>query len=79
MSAAAVDVLVKEGFRKIIILAWSLGANISVYYAVNEPHPNVRGLILEGCSSSLPESNKNRLKKWNNRTSRSHHVTISYN
>ncbi len=69
---AAVDVLVKEGFRKIIILGWSLGANISVYYAVNEPHPNVKGLILEGCSSSLPESNKNRLQKWNSVPSYDH-------
>lgn len=61
---AAVDVLVKEGFRKIIILGWSLGANISVYYAVNNTHPNVKGLILEGCSSSLPRSNRRRLEKW---------------
>lgn len=74
---AAVDVLVKEGFRKIIILGWSLGANISVYYAVNEPHPNVKGLILEGCSSSLPESNKNRLKKWNSVPSYDHIYDIA--
>ena len=62
---AAVNVLVKEGFRKIIILGWSLGANICVYYAVNNSNPNVKGLILEGCSSSLPLSNKKRLEKWN--------------
>lgn len=62
---AAVDVLVKEGFRNIILLGWSLGANISVYYAINNPHPSVKGVILEGCSSSLPRSNKRRLEKWN--------------
>ena len=74
---AAVDVLVKEGFRKIIILGWSLGANISVYYAVNDPHPNVKGLILEGCSSSLPESNKKRLQKWNSVPSYDHIYEIA--
>ena len=74
---AAVDVLVKEGFRKIIILGWSLGANISVYYAVNNSHPNVKGLILEGCSSSLPLSNKNRLEKWNSIPSYDHIYDIA--
>lgn len=74
---AAVDVLVKEGFRKIIILGWSLGANISVYYAINNPHPNVQGLILEGCSSSLPLSNKNRLEKWNSVPSYDHIYDIA--
>lgn len=69
---AAVDVLVKEGFKKIIILGWSLGANISVYYAVNNSHPNVKGLILEGCSSSLPRSNQRRLEKWNSVPSYDH-------
>jgi len=74
---AAVNVLVKEGFRKIIILGWSLGANISVYYAVNNPHPNVKGLILEGCSSSLPLSNKRRLEKWNSIPSYDHIYDIA--
>jgi len=74
---AAVDVLVKEGFRKIIILGWSLGANISVYYAVNNPHPNVKGLILEGCSSSLPSSIKRRLEKWNSVPSYDHIYDIA--
>ena len=74
---AAVNVLVKEGFRKIIILGWSLGANISVYYAVNNSNPNVKGLILEGCSSSLPLSNKKRLEKWNSITSYDHIYDIA--
>lgn len=74
---AAVKVLVKEGFRKIIILGWSLGANISVYYAVNNPHPSVKGLILEGCSSSLPLSNKRRLEKWNSIPSYDHIYDIA--
>jgi pimeloyl-ACP methyl ester carboxylesterase len=74
---AAVNVLVKEGFRKIIILGWSLGANISVYYAVNNPHSKVKGLILEGCSSSLPLSNKRRLEKWNSIPSYDHIYDIA--
>ncbi len=74
---AAVNALVEEGFRKIIILGWSLGANISVYYAVNNPHPNVKGLILEGCSSSLPLSNKKRLEKWNSIPSYDHIYDIA--
>ena len=74
---AAVNVLVKEGFRKIIILGWSLGANISVYYAVNNSNPNVKGLILEGCSSSLPLSNKKRLEKWNSIPSYDHIYDIA--
>ncbi len=74
---AAVNVLVEEGFRKIIILGWSLGANISVYYAVNNPHPNVKGLILEGCSSSLPISNKKRLERWNSIPSYDHIYDIA--
>jgi len=74
---AAVNVLVKEDFRKIIILGWSLGANISVYYAVNNSNPNVKGLILEGCSSSLPLSNKKRLEKWNSIPSYDHIYDIA--
>ena len=74
---AAVNVLVKEGFRKIIILGWSLGANICVYYAVNNSNPNVKGLILEGCSSSLPLSNKKRLEKWNSIPSYDHIYDIA--
>jgi len=74
---AAVNVLVKEGFRKIIILGWSLGANISVYYAVNNSNPNVKGLILEGCSSSLPLSNKKRLEKWKSIPSYDHIYDIA--
>ena len=74
---AAVDVLVKEGFKKIIVLGWSLGANISVYYAVRGVHKNVKGIILEGCSSSLPESNKKRLDKWHSIPSYDHIYEIA--
>ncbi len=74
---AAVNALVKEGFKKIIILGWSLGANQSVYYAVRNLHKNVRGLILEGCSSSLPESNKKRLDKWQSIPSYDHIYEIA--
>ncbi|MEW6144068.1 MAG: alpha/beta fold hydrolase [Thermodesulfobacteriota bacterium] len=61
---AAVGALVAEGFKKIYVLGWSLGANITVYYAVRGAHRNVKGVILEGCSSSLPLSHKRRLDKW---------------
>ena len=61
---AAVDALTEEGFKKIYVLGWSLGANITVYYAVRGAHKNVKGIILEGCSSSLPLSHKRRLDKW---------------
>ena len=74
---AAVNRLAEEGFRKIIILGWSLGANQSVYYAVNITHPNVKGLILEGCSYSLPLSNKKRLEKWDSIPSYDHIYEIA--
>lgn len=74
---AAVDRLAEEGFRNIVILGWSLGANQSVYYAVNIHHPCVKGLILEGCSYSLPISNKKRLEKWDSIPSYDHIYEIA--
>ncbi len=74
---AAVDRLAEEGFRNIVILGWSLGANQSVYYAVNIQHPNLKGLILEGCSYSLPLSNKKRLEKWDSIPSYDHIYEIA--
>lgn len=74
---AAANVLAEEGFKNIIVLGWSLGANITVYYAVRGAHKNVRGLILEGCSSSLPASNKNRLDKWQSIPSYDHIYEIA--
>ncbi len=62
---AAVALLKKEGFRQIFILGYSLGANIAAYYAVKRLDPSVRGLILEGCAFSLPDSQRKRLEKWN--------------
>jgi len=61
---AAVDLLKNEGFCNIFILGYSLGANLVAYYASEIYDSTVRGLILEGCSFSLPESQKKRLKKW---------------
>lgn len=69
---AAVDALVNEGFEKIYVLGWSLGANITVYYAARGAHKNVKGLILEGCSSSLPLSHKRRLDRWDSIPSYEH-------
>jgi len=61
----SVRFLQKEGFQSIYILGYSMGANIAVDYAAGsrEPPP-VKGLILEGCSYSLPESQEKRLDKW---------------
>lgn len=61
---AAVKFLRGEGFSKIFILGFSLGANLAAFYAANTPEPWVRGLILEGCAYSLPDSQKKRWEKW---------------
>jgi len=74
---AAVDALVNKGFKKIYVLGWSLGANISVYYAVRGAHKNIKGLILEGCSSSLPLSHKRRLDRWQSIPSYEHIYEIA--
>ena len=74
---AAVDALAEEGFKKIYVLGWSLGANITVYYAVRGAHKNVKGIILEGCSSSLPLSHKRRLDKWSSIPSYEHIYEIA--
>lgn len=60
----SVEVLGKEGFENIYIMGYSMGANLAVDYMARRPDSPVKGLILEGCSSSLPESQKNRLDKW---------------
>jgi len=61
---AAVDILKNMGFYRIYILGYSLGSNLTVYYASQCSNPNVQGIILEGCTYSLPESHKKRLNKW---------------
>ncbi len=60
----SVRVLESEGYKNIYILGYSLGANLAVYYAYKNPRSPVKGLILEGCAYSLPESQKKRLDKW---------------
>lgn len=61
---AAVEFLKKEGFANIFILGFSLGANLVAFYAVNKPESTVRGLIMEGCAYSLPDSQKRRWDRW---------------
>lgn len=61
----SIKVLVEMGFKNIYILGYSLGANLSVYYTVKSQDKNIKGLILEGCSYSLPESQRKRLEKNN--------------
>ncbi|MGI9558190.1 MAG: alpha/beta hydrolase family protein [Thermodesulfobacteriota bacterium] len=60
----SVETLRKEGFENIYILGYSMGANIAVDYMAAVSDPSVKGLILEGCSYSLPESQKKRLDRW---------------
>ena len=59
----SVKVLVELGFKNIYILGYSLGANLAVYYLTKSRDSNIKGLILEGCSYSLPESQKKRLER----------------
>lgn len=61
---AAVNLLGDMGFNRIYILGYSLGSNLAIYYASQCFNPNVRGIILEGCTYSLPESHRKRLNKW---------------
>jgi pimeloyl-ACP methyl ester carboxylesterase len=61
---AAVDVLEGEGFRNIFVLGYSLGAAMVVYWAASAVHPDVRGLVLEGVSHSLPDSHRRRSNSW---------------
>ncbi|MGH7799164.1 MAG: alpha/beta fold hydrolase [Thermodesulfobacteriota bacterium] len=66
---ASLDLLKKEGFSKIFILGYSLGANLVAYYASKRSDPCIHGLILEGCAFSLPEAQKKRWDKWNSEPS----------
>ena len=61
---AAVDMLKDMGFHRIYLLGYSLGSNLALYYASQSAEPCVRGIILEGCTYSLPESHRMRLNKW---------------
>ncbi len=66
---ASLYLLKKEGFRKIFIFGYSLGANIVAYYASKRTDPSICGLILEGCAFSLPEAQRKRWEKWNSEPS----------
>jgi len=61
---ATVKVLEDIGFNRIYILGYSLGSNLAIYYVSQCSNPNVCGIILEGCTYSLPESHRKRLIKW---------------
>ncbi len=61
---AALKYLEESGFTNIFILGYSSGANLAAYYMSTFVNPSVRGLILEGCSFSLPDSQRNRYHKW---------------
>ena len=61
---AAVDFLTQEGFQRIVMLGYSLGASMVVHWAANHGHPNVEALVLEGVHYSIPDAQKRRLAKW---------------
>jgi alpha-beta hydrolase superfamily lysophospholipase len=61
---AAIELLVQEGFQKIFLLGYSLGAGMVAHWAANQEHPLVNGLILEGAGFSLPDSRRKRWEKW---------------
>jgi pimeloyl-ACP methyl ester carboxylesterase len=61
---AAIGFLKERGFRNIFLLGYSLGANLAAYYLSTRGSQDVKGLILEGCSFSLPDSQRNRYTKW---------------
>jgi alpha-beta hydrolase superfamily lysophospholipase len=61
---AAVTFLTGEGFRNVFVLGYSLGAAMVVHWAAAQRHPNVRGLVLEGVSHSIPESHRRRSNAW---------------
>jgi pimeloyl-ACP methyl ester carboxylesterase len=62
---SSLDLLKREGFRKIFILGYSLGANLVAYYASKRAEPSISGIILEGCAFSLPDAQRKRWNKWN--------------
>ena len=66
---ASLALLKKEGFSKIFILGYSLGANLVAYYASKRSDPCIHGLILEGCAFSLPDAQRKRWEKWNSEPS----------
>jgi len=61
---AAVEFLIQEGFDKIFLLGYSLGACMTAHWAANREHPEVKGLILEGAPYSFPETKRKQFAKW---------------
>ncbi|MEQ9619257.1 MAG: alpha/beta hydrolase [Deltaproteobacteria bacterium] len=61
---AALDYLREEGFLNIFILGFSLGANLAAYHNSIRTYSELKGIILEGCAYSLPDSQKRRWDKW---------------
>ena len=66
---AAVDFLSREGFRRIFVLGYSLGASMAVFWASRRERPRVKGLILEGPLYSMPDSQRREFHRWGSRPS----------
>ena len=62
---ASVELLEKEGFRNIFVLGYSLGAAMVVHWSAQRREAPIRGLMLEGCHFSLPESRRRRWANYN--------------
>lgn len=62
---SAINKIKGIGYKNVFILGYSLGANLVASYASKINDRIVKGVILEGCAYSIPESQKRRLKKWN--------------
>jgi len=61
---AAVAVLTGEGYRNIFVLGYSLGAAMVVHWAAGGVHPDVRALVLEGVSYSIPDAHRRKANDW---------------
>ena len=61
---AAIEFLTGEGFKRIFILGYSLGACMVAYWAASREHDRVRGLILEGPLYSSPDTKRKRFDQW---------------
>jgi alpha-beta hydrolase superfamily lysophospholipase len=61
---AAIRFLTAAGFERIFVLGYSLGASMVAHWAAQASHPNVQGLILEGCPYSIPDANLERSRSY---------------
>jgi alpha-beta hydrolase superfamily lysophospholipase len=62
---AAIEVLQAQGFKRIFVLGYSLGASMVAHWAATRSSlADIQGLILEGCPYSLPDSHLERSRRY---------------